>query len=180
MDEERLVWRQSEYGMQLPANMREQLMGDFDSLRSSICATSPKSNVPDLQGRPKNCIPQDLPPAMQLAGLYESEIIGTGENASRQYLRFYRDGTVLQAGISGNGDADEIAKILKWFHDPYSSSGTYLLQGSAIRFSITSPQGVVAYEGTVQGTVVSLDSISYINAYRGHYVLHLIASSPGH
>lgn len=49
------------------------------------------------------------------------------------YFRFYPDGTVIGVGTSGTPN-----EIKSWFRRPYSSSGTYVINDSKIRFSLTS------------------------------------------
>jgi hypothetical protein len=103
-------------------------------------------------------------------GLYQSE----PDDGSREYLRLYPDGAVIAVTVEGDGTPDEVNKVEGWFHKPFRSSGTYQIQGSAIQFSIQSPEGTVDYQGRMQGTALTLDSFSHINGHQGHATYHLV------
>jgi hypothetical protein len=77
------------------------------------------------------------------------------------YLRFYPDGTVIGVTTSGNPN-----EIKRWFRRPYDNTGSYVIDGSAIRFSLVSPAGKVDYEGTVSGNIIQLKIHSHINGFR--------------
>ena len=94
-------------------------------------------------------------------GLYQSE--SSGEYS--YFLRFLEDGTVRS--ISAAGKADQVFRW--WDKDPFKgSSGTYVIEGSEIKFSVRSSSGVVDYEGEIQaqGESLLLQSYSHINSHR--------------
>jgi hypothetical protein len=78
------------------------------------------------------------------------------------YLRFYADGTVI--GVSTTGTP---AQIARWFKAPYSNSGHYSISGSSLKFSLTSPQGTVDYDGVICGSSLQVNVFSHINGRRG-------------
>jgi hypothetical protein len=77
------------------------------------------------------------------------------------YLRFYPVGTVIGATTSGSPN-----DLKRWFNRPYRNSGTYLFVGNNIKFSLSSPQGTVDYEGSIARQVLTLNVHSHINGYR--------------
>jgi hypothetical protein len=79
------------------------------------------------------------------------------------YLRFYADGTVI--GVTSEGNPNEIKG---WFRKPYKDSGLYQIDGSHIRFSLSTELGIVDYEGEISRHSIRLNEISHINGYHGH------------
>jgi ankyrin repeat protein len=118
-----------------------------------------------------------LPSTTHLAGVYQSEPLGTGPKRFYEYLRLYCDGRVLEVAVGGAGTPREVAGIAKILDKGFGASGTYQIQGTAIQFSIQSPEGTVDYQGQIEGTGLSLDSFSHINGHRGHATYHL--AQPG-
>ncbi|MGD1154673.1 MAG: PEGA domain-containing protein [Terriglobia bacterium] len=106
----------------------------------------------------------------RLEGLYQSESVEGAFAQARHLLRFYTDGTVIGAAVAGGASAE----INAWFHKGYEDSGTYQIQGSTIRFSLTSKDGTVDYSGKMQKDTLTLDSLSHINGHRGHDRYHLV------
>lgn len=83
----------------------------------------------------------------------------------KYYLRFYPDGTVIGVTTAGKP-----ANLLPWFKKenktPYK--GAYTLSDSTIKFSMTSEQGEVSYEGKLTGdNKLLLKVTSLINKYEG-------------
>lgn len=104
-----------------------------------------------------------------IEGLYQSVPIGE----SLTFLRFYSDGIVIE--VATTADATP-ADMLRWFRRPFDSWGKYEIQGSTIQFSITSPEGVVDYRGELQGTTLTLDSLSHINGRQFHDSFRLVTT----
>jgi len=77
------------------------------------------------------------------------------------FLRFYSDGTVIGVNATGNP-----RQIKKWFRRPYRNSGKYAITGNEIRFSLTSLEGTVDYEGTINGKLILIKFYSHINENR--------------
>jgi len=95
---------------------------------------------------------------VRVGGVYQSEPLGEG---LWMYLLFQADGVVRGAGSSGTP-----AQVLRWL-PAGENKGTYKITGSSIRFSTTSTQGTVDYEGTIEPSDrLTLNSISHINGAR--------------
>src|SRR5437762_2155645 len=83
----------------------------------------------------------------------------------KYYLRFYPDGTVIGVTTAGKP-----ANLIPWFKKenktPYK--GKYTLNDSTIKFSMTSEQGEVSYDGklTAENKIVLMVK-SLINKYEG-------------
>jgi len=142
-----------------------------------VCEKVPNPNSAPIQTSSRSTVADPFPPlksapgaqnatAEVQPGLYQSD-----DDDTRYFLRLYSDGTVIEVATTSDATPDDVER---WFHRPYRSSGTYQIQGSAIQFSIQSPEGAVGYQGQIQGTVLTLDSFSHINGYRGHKVYHLV------
>jgi Rap1a immunity proteins len=104
-------------------------------------------------------------------GLYQSGLIN---GCCWEYLRFYADGTVIEVSSTGAP-----LQISRWFRKPYNQSGKYEVQGSTIRFSITSPENpdyTIDFRGQVQGDMLTLEWLSYQNGRQEHEIFHLVAS----
>jgi V8-like Glu-specific endopeptidase len=140
-----------------------------------LLAKSPK--MQDLPNEPVNAKTRDRDAQARnqpVAGLYQSEAMGTTDAAFWQYLRIYSDGSII--GVTSTGTSDQVAN---WFKKPYSQTGLYQVQGSTILFSIASNYGSVDYQGQIlgTGTVLSMDSFSHINGHRTHTTFHLVQPS---
>src|SRR5215471_5154116 len=83
----------------------------------------------------------------------------------KYYLRFYPDGTVIGVTTAGKPD-----NLVPWFkkENKTPSKGKFMLSGNAIKFSMTSEQGEVTYDGmlTSENKLV-LTVKSLINKYQG-------------
>jgi hypothetical protein len=83
----------------------------------------------------------------------------------KYYLRFYPDGTVIGVTTAGKP-----ANLVPWFkkENKTPSRGIYSLSDSAIKFSMTSEQGEVNYNGklTADNKLVLIVK-SLINKYEG-------------
>lgn len=95
---------------------------------------------------------------------------------SDSYVRFFPDGTVMQVSVSSTGTTEGVARLLKPESD--NSKGkvlmtrgkeehTYVLEGTTVKFSTQSTEGVVEYEGTVDGDKLRLNWTSRINGATG-------------
>ncbi len=106
-----------------------------------------------------------LPASLRTEGVYQAPGSKAGTFA---YLRFYQDGTVVQATSSGT--AHEVAKWLAKGHQ-YSGVGQVTSEGKTIAFLSTSQSGNVEFQGTVQadGLGLELTTHSHINNFRGRY-----------
>jgi len=83
----------------------------------------------------------------------------------KYYLRFYPDSTVIGVTTAGKPD-----NLLPWFkkENKTPSKGKFMLSGNTIKFSMTSEQGEVTYDGmlTSENKLV-LTVKSLINKYQG-------------
>jgi hypothetical protein len=102
--------------------------------------------------------------------VYQSESVEGEFAQARLLLRFNPDGTVIGAAVAGETGA----LLNEWFHKGYENSGTYQVQGSTIKFSLTDQAGTVEYSGRVQKGILTLDSFSHINGHRGQDRYHLL------
>lgn len=101
-----------------------------------------------------------------IEGLWQSERI----DDYWEYLRFYSDGTVIEVGSPGTP-----AEVTKWFRRPFDGWGKYEIQGSTVRFSIGADDDRVDYRGELQGSTLTLDSLSHINGHQGRDSYHKVA-----
>jgi len=98
-------------------------------------------------------------------GYYVSIPDSNAMSIFKYYLRFYPDGTVIGVNTAGKP-----ANLLPWFKKenktPYK--GKYMLTDSTIKFSMTSEQGEVNYDGklTAENKLVLIVK-SLINKYEG-------------
>ncbi|SRR6266566_91500 len=104
----------------------------------------------------------------RIEGLYQSA--PTGDSST--FLRFYSDGIVIKVGTTADATP---AEIRRWFRRPFDEWGKYEIQGSTIRFVINSPWGAVDYRGEIQGSTLTLDSLSHINGHQGRDSFHMVA-----
>ena len=98
-------------------------------------------------------------------GYYVSIPDSNSMSMFKYYLRFYPDGTVIGVTTAGKP-----ANLLPWFKKenktPYK--GRYTLSDSTIKFSMTSEQGDVTYEGKLSANnKLVLTVKSLINKYDG-------------
>ena len=98
-------------------------------------------------------------------GYYVSIPDSNSMSMFKYYLRFYPDGTVIGVTTAGKP-----ANLLPWFKKenktPYK--GRYTLNDSTIKFSMTSEQGDVTYEGKLSAnSKLVLTVKSLINKYDG-------------
>ncbi len=109
-----------------------------------------------------------------LEGLYLAK-----ETDDELWLRFYRDGTVLEVSTNTGTPAE----INKWFNKTGSkavSVGSYEVKQSFLSFSVTSlPNplnvvGTVDYKGKIVGNTLVLDWYSHINGHRSHNVYRAV------
>jgi len=100
---------------------------------------------------------------MSFDGYYVSIPDSNSMTMFKYYLRFYPDGTVIGVTTAGKP-----ANLLPWFkkENKTPSKGTYVLKDSTIKFSMTSDQGDVTYDGklTADNKMVLLVR-SLINKY---------------
>ena len=100
---------------------------------------------------------------MSFDGYYVSIPDSNSMTMFKYYLRFYPDGTVIGVTTAGKP-----ANLLPWFkkENKTPSKGTYVLKDSTIKFSMTSDQGDVTYNGklTADNKMVLLVR-SLINKY---------------
>jgi hypothetical protein len=98
-------------------------------------------------------------------GYYVSISDSNSMSIFKYYLRFYPDGTVIGVTTAGKP-----ANLLPWFKKenktPYK--GKYTLSDSTIKFSMTSEQGEVNYDGKLSPeNKLVLTVKSLINKYEG-------------
>ena len=103
--------------------------------------------------------------ALSYDGYYVSIPDSNTMSVFKYYLRFYPDGTVIGVTTAGKP-----ANLLSWFKKenktPYK--GTYTISDSTIKFSMTSDQGDVSYDGTLtDDNKLVLKVKSLINKYEG-------------
>lgn len=102
---------------------------------------------------------------MSYDGYYVSVPDSTSVSMFKYYLRFYPDGTVIGVTTAGKP-----ANLVPWFkkENKTPSKGKFSLSDSTIKFSMTSDQGEVTYEGrlTSENKLVLLVK-SLINKYEG-------------
>ena len=93
---------------------------------------------------------------LRFDGLYELK-----ERDCNSYLRFYEDGTVVEA--CSTGSPEEAGRWLNKDH-PYSSKGIYILTGSVLSFAVKSASGPdVSFVGQVARDGLTLDLIETIH-----------------
>jgi hypothetical protein len=102
---------------------------------------------------------------MSYDGYYVSIPDSNSISMFKYYLRFYPDGTVIGVTTAGKP-----ANLIPWFkkENKTPSRGKFTLTDSIVRFSMTSEQGDVNYDGklTVDNKLV-LTVKSLINKYQG-------------
>jgi hypothetical protein len=102
---------------------------------------------------------------MSYDGYYVSIPDSNSITMFKYYLRFYPDGTVIGVTTAGKP-----ANLVPWFkkENTTPSKGQYTLTDTTIKFSMTSDQGGVNYQGTLtpDNKLVLLVK-SLINKYEG-------------
>ena len=102
---------------------------------------------------------------MSYDGYYVSIPDSNSMTMFKYYLRFYPDGTVIGVTTAGKP-----ANLLPWFkkENKTPSKGIFSLSDSTIKFSMTSEQGEVTYNGklTADNKLVLIVK-SLINKYEG-------------
>jgi len=102
---------------------------------------------------------------MSYDGYYVSIPDSNSVSMFKYYLRFYSDGTVIGVTTAGKP-----SNLVPWFKKENNtpSKGKYTLTDSTIKFSMTSEQGEVNYQGTLTpGNKLVLLVKSLINKYEG-------------
>jgi hypothetical protein len=98
-------------------------------------------------------------------GYYVSIPDSNSMSMFKYYLRFYPDSTVIGVTTAGKPD-----NLVPWFkkENKTPSKGKFVLSGDTIKFSMTSEQGEVTYDGmlTSENKLV-LTVKSLINKYQG-------------
>jgi len=102
---------------------------------------------------------------MSYDGYYVSIPDSTTLSMFKYYLRFYPDGTVIGVTTAGKP-----SNLIPWFKKenktPYK--GKYAITDSTIKFSMTSEQGEVTYDGKLtEDNKLVLIVKSLINKYEG-------------
>jgi uncharacterized protein (TIGR02996 family) len=101
------------------------------------------------------------------------------------YLRFYRDGLVLDVTASDPRTQQGLRQLLRWFRrdneEGFFLRGTYHLRFTTgqvrLSFEATSSYGTICYQGVIAGANLVLDIHSLINDYRGTGTYKLIRLS---
>ena len=126
--------------------------GALRQLRPSEIGAIPDS----VEGEPASSVIFDR--NLRFDGLYYAEY-----PFYRSYLRFYPDGTVLEASTSGRPE-----QVAHWFSKAHADlpKGTYTFQGLSIEFSTTSSDRTVDYEGAVHDEALELRSHSHTNGHK--------------
>ena len=102
---------------------------------------------------------------MSYDGYYVSIPDSTSMSMFKYYLRFYPDGTVIGVTTAGKP-----VNLIPWFkkENKTPSKGAFTLSDSTIKFSMTSEQGEVNYDGKITGdNKLVLKVKSLINKYEG-------------
>jgi hypothetical protein len=102
-------------------------------------------------------------------GLYQSET----EDNSREFLRFYDDGTVLSVISSSNAK-----DLIKWFkkdkHSNQFQKGKYEINNNNIYFTTTDKYGTVVYQGAIDEYKLTLKTKSLINNAESTSIFYFI------
>jgi len=104
-----------------------------------------------------------LPATIRTDGVYQAP---GSKPQTFGYLRFYGDGTVVEA--SSTGTPVDVAKWISKSHE-YSGVGQVTGDAKTIAFSAKSKSGVVDFQGRVEKDGLSLTTYSHINRFRGSY-----------
>lgn len=150
------------------------------SSRSYATATAVLDKVSSSATRSANTV--------QCDGLYRrpADTTGTSGKAYYNYLRFYEDGTVLDASVA-ESDPSLVAQWLDsggglFSHGIYPKGSTpikrghYSAEGSQLKFSLTGLEyGSVDFNGTIEGQVLTLNWYRPSNNLRGTEVYRFVA-----
>lgn len=103
-------------------------------------------------------IPQVKHPNLRCDGLYLAKI-----RDGKNFLRFYKDGTVLSASVISTAKPHE---VIRWFNKKNDNcgKGLYSIVGSNIKFTEKS-NVTIDYEGTIEKDTLRLKTYSH---YNGH------------
>jgi WD40 repeat protein len=103
---------------------------------------------------------------LRFDGLYQSK------NAKYDWLRFYDDGTFIDATTAG-GTPEQVAK---WFDRKNESMtrGKYTINGAKVAFTIVTPRGNIEYEGVLTGERILLNYKSLITGNKGEEEYHFV------
>lgn len=115
-------------------------------------------------------------PSLRYDGLYEES---SSTEESTNYFRFYEDGVVLSASVSGSGDPESVAKWLNRGVE-LPSIGAFSVTGPEIEFSTTQMDVTVAYRGQLSVDGMELSWVSMYNGNRGasHFHFRPVPLSP--
>ena len=103
---------------------------------------------------------------LRFDGVYQSEKEGAPRQESWGYLRFYRDGVVIEVFSTGTP-----TQISRWFRAENASSmnllrGRYEIRGNQLSFSVTSDEATLNHKGTIQKGELVLDGYRSITNRR--------------
>lgn len=125
---------------------------------------------------------QDKKNAIRFDGIYQTvpEIDTVDKDTTWNYLRFYKDGTIISVAASGT-----IEDIAAWFTlsptevktawQQNPSKGQYKVTGNRIHFTTTSKQGSIAYKGViVNGSKLKLHFRGAITGTRGTEIYYFV------
>ncbi|NIP99418.1 MAG: hypothetical protein GWM98_02540 [Nitrospinaceae bacterium] len=117
---------------------------------------------------------------LRFEGVYQSgpHIVAPNTRAEQtywHYLRFYEDQTVLT--VSSVGSPENFARWFRKENYPkiYFSLGGYYFEEGQIKFSSTSREGVVDYEGTILKDGLRLKTFSHITGRSSQREYHFIS-----
>lgn len=149
---ERFALQQSAHSTDISKISKAVASGALRQLRPSEIGITPSS------AKEEPALAEAADYGLRYDGLYYAENSPCGS-----YLRFYADGTVLQASTSGRPE-----QIARWFSKTHTEvpRGTYTVRGGSIGFSTVSSEGTVAYEGQVSGGAIDLNTHSHINGHK--------------
>ncbi len=114
-------------------------------------------------------------------GVYRSTDAHGTIDPYRNYLRFFPDGQVMVASISG---APESEFVYRWLSPDNQNHGMgrgrFKVNGNRMIFSDTQPTGMVDYDVELRGDALYFGSASHSNRYRGsvEYVFIPVAAVP--
>jgi len=117
----------------------------------------------------------DRQPKLQTNGLYRSDEEFGDPTKINLYLRFCKDGTVLKSSVAAPSTAIDLRRIRKGKRndnlncETYSRSsgsfGKYEINGSKIKFTTTSTETSIDYDGEITENGLRLNSVSRSNGH---------------
>lgn len=122
-------------------------------------------------------------PVIRTAGVYRCEIASEADPGGWiSWLRFYPQEVLVVSTVLSATPAD----LARWFH-PGSDSvasggigrGAWTLGADRLAFESVSPNGMVAYAGSVHGLALELESHSHITGWRGRHTWEWVALPDG-